>query len=114
MATFLMRRKKSKVENAYNLEQSALELTPYEYYSFWKNIMSPTKEQSDTGPKFIIIEKILLLENETAKKKQVKILTKADSFLNKFINMHCLLLSLSSYHHVINFIPFIFRFDNCK
>ena len=72
MATFLMRRKKSKVENAYNLEQSALELTPYEYYSFWKNIMSPTKEQSDTGPKFMkaIIEKILLLENETAKKKQ--------------------------------------------
>ncbi len=98
MATFLMRRKKSKVENAYNLEQSALELTPYEYYSFWKNIMSPTKEQSDTGPKFMkaIIEKILLLENETAKKKQVKILTKADSFLNKFINMHCLLLISSS------------------
>ena len=39
MATFLLRRKKSKVENAYNLEHTSMELTPYEYHKKKNNYL---------------------------------------------------------------------------
>ena len=93
MTTFLKRRKKSKVALAYSLDSSSMELAPYDYSLFWKQMLNPTnKEQTEIAPKFMkaIIEKIISFENDTLKKKQEKLLTKSDSFLHTFLNLHCL------------------------
>ena len=93
MTTFLKRRKKSKVALAYSLDSSSLELAPYDYSLFWKQMLNPTnKEQTEIAPKFMkaIIEKVISFENDTLKKKQEKLLTKSDSFLHTFLHLHSL------------------------
>ena len=83
MTTFLKRRKKSKVALAYSLDSSSMELAPYDYSLFWKQMLNPTnKEQTEIAPKFMkaIIEKIISFENDTLKKKQEKLLTKVTRF----------------------------------